>query len=116
MFRVAQGDGTAAIFAGDPSVFTLSVHCAAQSFPEPGHASDLDLALPAGTGDEAYMQVPSFRVRPQNMQRDPIRPHHETAERKTPLVKFGWVPAGHRKLTARPCINQSCIVAMEPLA
>ncbi len=64
---MAQGDGTAAIFAGDPSVFTLSVHCAAQSFPEPGNTSDLDVALPAGTGDEAYMQVPSCRFRPRDM-------------------------------------------------
>ncbi len=28
-----QGDGTAAIFAGDPSVYTLSLHCGAQPFP-----------------------------------------------------------------------------------
>lgn len=52
---VHQGDGTAAIFAGDPSVFTCSVHCAAQSFPHTLHASDLDVALPAGTGDAEYL-------------------------------------------------------------
>lgn len=28
-----QGDGTAAIFAEDPSVYTLSLHCGAQPFP-----------------------------------------------------------------------------------
>lgn len=54
---VHQGDGTASIFAGDPSVFTFSVHCAAQGFPSLEHASDLDVALPAGTGDEEYMEV-----------------------------------------------------------
>jgi acetoin utilization deacetylase AcuC-like enzyme len=51
------GDGTAAIFAEDASVFTFSMHCAAQSFPSPLQRSDLDIALPAGTGDEEYMKV-----------------------------------------------------------
>lgn len=54
---VHQGDGTAAIFAGDPSVFTLSMHCIAQTFPHQLQQSDLDVALPAGTGDEQYMAV-----------------------------------------------------------
>lgn len=52
-----QGDGTAAIFRGDPSVFTLSLHCAAQPFPHSLEASDLDVALPAGTTDEQYLQA-----------------------------------------------------------
>ena len=59
---MSQGDGTAAIFGAEPSVFTFSVHCAAQSFPEPLHASDLDIALPAGTGDEAYMQARTVMI------------------------------------------------------
>ncbi|CAL8468568.1 g8108 [Coccomyxa elongata] len=54
---VHQGDGTAAIFWNDPSVFTLSVHCDAQSFPAPLHKSSEDVALPAGTSDREYMQV-----------------------------------------------------------
>ncbi|KAL4428051.1 hypothetical protein ABPG75_002140 [Micractinium tetrahymenae] len=54
---VHQGDGTAAIFRGDPSVFTLSLHCAAQPFPHSLERSDLDVALPAGTTDEQYMQA-----------------------------------------------------------
>jgi hypothetical protein len=52
-----QGDGTAAIFEGDASVFTLSVHCAAQSFPAELQRSDRDVALPAGTTDAQYMKV-----------------------------------------------------------
>lgn len=42
--------------ADDPSVFTFSMHCATQSFPEQ-RRSDLDVGLAAGMGDEEYMQV-----------------------------------------------------------
>lgn len=52
---VHQGDGTAAIFAGDPSVFTFSIH-GAQNFPSTKATSDLDLALPSGTGDGDYLE------------------------------------------------------------
>jgi len=51
---VHQGDGTAAIFAGDPSVFTISLH-GAKNFPFPKAASDLDVALPDGCGDAEYL-------------------------------------------------------------
>lgn len=51
---VHQGDGTAAIFADDPSVFTFSVHGEA-NFPAEKAVSDLDIALPSGTGDDAYL-------------------------------------------------------------
>ena len=47
---VHQGDGTAAILADDPRVFTLSVHCRA-NFPARKQQSDLDVALDAGVGD-----------------------------------------------------------------
>jgi acetoin utilization deacetylase AcuC-like enzyme len=53
---VHQGDGTASIFAGDPQVFTFSVHCEA-NFPVRKGLSDLDIALPAGTGDAAYLEI-----------------------------------------------------------
>lgn len=51
---VHQGDGTAAIFAGDPSVFTFSMHCGA-NFPYRKQTSDLDVELPVGMGDEEYL-------------------------------------------------------------
>lgn len=53
---VHQGDGTAAIFANDPTVFTLSVH-AAKNFPARKQRSDLDVDLPDGCGDDAYLQA-----------------------------------------------------------
>jgi len=53
---VHQGNGTAAIFAGDPSVFTLSVH-GANNFPFRKEKSDLDLELPDGSGDELFLEA-----------------------------------------------------------
>lgn len=53
---VHQGDGTAAIFAGDPRVTTLSVHCRA-NFPARKQQSDLDISLDAGVGDAEYLAV-----------------------------------------------------------
>jgi acetoin utilization deacetylase AcuC-like enzyme len=51
---VHQGDGTAQIFAGDESVFTLSMH-GETNFPFRKQAGDLDVALPDGTGDDEYL-------------------------------------------------------------
>lgn len=51
---VHQGDGTAALTAGQENVFTLSIH-AERNFPVRKAASSLDIALPDGTGDEAYL-------------------------------------------------------------
>jgi len=51
---VHQGNGTAHIFANDPSVFTLSVH-GEKNFPFRKEASDLDVGLPDGCTDEPYL-------------------------------------------------------------
>src|SRR5580765_2974712 len=53
---VHQGDGSASIFADDPSVFTLSLH-GAKNFPFRKALSDLDVDLPDGCGDEAYLRA-----------------------------------------------------------
>lgn len=53
---VHQGNGTARIFAGDPSVFTLSLH-GEKNFPFRKVAGDLDVGLPDGTGDQAYLDA-----------------------------------------------------------
>ena len=53
---VHQGNGTAAIFTGDPSVFTFSMH-GAQNFPFRKEISDLDVPLKDGTGDEDYLAL-----------------------------------------------------------
>ena len=53
---VHQGDGTAAIFTGDPRVFTVSAHCAS-NFPLHKQCSDFDLALDDGLEDDDYLQA-----------------------------------------------------------
>jgi len=53
---VHQGNGTAAIFAGDPSVFTFSIH-GAHNFPFHKETSDLDIALEDGVDDETYLET-----------------------------------------------------------
>ena len=53
---VHQGNGTARIFRDDPTVFTLSLH-GQKNFPFRKEASDLDVDLPDGTGDDAYLQA-----------------------------------------------------------
>lgn len=53
---VHQGNGTASIFANDASVFTLSVH-GEKNFPFRKEASDLDVELPDGCQDTAYLEA-----------------------------------------------------------
>jgi acetoin utilization deacetylase AcuC-like enzyme len=53
---VHQGNGTAAIFTGDDSVFTFSIH-GAKNFPLRKCPSDLDIALPDETDDAAYLEA-----------------------------------------------------------
>lgn len=53
---VHQGNGTAAMVQNDPTIFSLSVH-GASNFPFHKETSDLDIALPDGTGDVAYLEA-----------------------------------------------------------
>ncbi len=53
---VHQGNGSAEIFAGDESVFTFSMH-QGDIYPIPKAKSDLDVEVPAGTGDEEYLAI-----------------------------------------------------------
>jgi len=51
---VHQGNGTAAIFARDPSAFTFSIH-GARNFPFRKERGSLDVELPDGAGDDAFL-------------------------------------------------------------
>lgn len=51
---VHQGNGTSGIVKNDRSMFSFSIHCE-KNFPFKKTAGDLDIALPAGTGDEVYL-------------------------------------------------------------
>ena len=52
---VHQGDGTADILGDERRVFTFSMH-GDRNYPMRKIASDLDIALPDGTGDAAYLE------------------------------------------------------------
>jgi acetoin utilization deacetylase AcuC-like enzyme len=51
---VHHGNGTAAIFADDSSVYTLSIH-QRNNYPSVKPPSDMDIHLSDGTGDEEYL-------------------------------------------------------------
>jgi len=53
---VHQGDGSAAIFADVPEVYTFSMHCG-KNFPARKTQSDWDVALANGLGGEAYLTI-----------------------------------------------------------
>lgn len=53
---VHQGDGTAEILADEPRAFTVSLH-GERNYPVRKMVSDLDVALPDGTGDLAYLET-----------------------------------------------------------
>ena len=53
---VHQGDGTASLMAGREDVFTLSFH-AEKNFPARKARSSLDVALPDGADDDAYLRA-----------------------------------------------------------
>ncbi len=60
---VHQGDGTAAIFAGDDAVLTISVH-GKNNFPFRKQRSCIDIELADGTPDDDYLRAiePLFKI------------------------------------------------------
>lgn len=53
---VHQGDGTASILSDDEQIFTCSIHCE-KNFPHHKATSNLDVGLPKGMSDDAYLEV-----------------------------------------------------------
>lgn len=53
---VHQGDGTATVLAGHDTIMTLSLH-AAKNFPVRKARSTMDVELPDGLNDDAYMSA-----------------------------------------------------------
>ncbi len=58
---VHQGNGTAAIFADDPTVFTFSIH-GANNYPFRKVPGDLDISLPDATAGEVYLAALKKRL------------------------------------------------------
>jgi acetoin utilization deacetylase AcuC-like enzyme len=53
---VHQGNGTAALFQENPSVFTFSMH-GEKNYPHRKERSDLDIGLPDGIDDATYLSI-----------------------------------------------------------
>lgn len=60
---VHQGDGTADCLAYAPDLFTLSIHCE-KNYPTQKIPGDLDIGLPDGLEDAAYLDVLAARLPP----------------------------------------------------
>ena len=113
---VHQGDGTAAIFQNDASVFTFSMHCAA-NFPFHKQQSDLDVPLPIGMEDDAYLAtlahyLPDLlsQVRPDLVFYDAgVDPHAEDLLGKLALTDAGLYRRDGMVLQA--CIGRGYPVA-----
>lgn len=58
---VHQGNGTAAAFRTDPTVFTFSIH-GAKNFPFRKERSSLDVELPDGAGDDVFLAALELHV------------------------------------------------------
>jgi acetoin utilization deacetylase AcuC-like enzyme len=59
---VHQGNGTAALAANDPTLFSFSIHNE-NNFPLHKEPSDIDIGLPDGTGDDAYLAALEAGIR-----------------------------------------------------
>ncbi|MCU0528438.1 MAG: histone deacetylase [Cyanobium sp. Prado107] len=113
---VHQGDATAAIFAAEPRVFTLSVHCAS-NFPLRKARSDLDVALTDGLEDEAYIAtigdlIPELleRVQPQLVLYNAgVDPHRHDRLGRLALSSAGLLRRDHLVLDA--CLRRGVPVA-----
>lgn len=113
---VHQGDGTAAILQSDPTIFTFSMHCGA-NFPFRKQQSDLDVELPVGMMDDAYLAqltalVPDLltQVAPDLVFYDGgVDPHHDDLLGKLALSDEGLYRRDHYVLTE--CVKRGVPVA-----
>ncbi len=111
-----QGDGTASILHGDPGVFTFSMHCEA-NFPFRKQASDLDVGLPVGMEDDAYLaalaqHLPDLlaQVRPDLVLYDAgVDPHKDDLLGKLALSDAGLYRRDQYVLTS--CVQHAAPVA-----
>jgi acetoin utilization deacetylase AcuC-like enzyme len=59
---VHQGNGTAALFQENPSVFTFSMH-GEKNYPHRKERSDLDIGLADGTDDASYLAILDWNLK-----------------------------------------------------
>ena len=113
---VHQGDGTAAIFADDPSVFTFSLHCG-DNFPFRKQVSDLDVELPVGMQDAEYLATLAASLEQVMATFHPnlvlydagVDPHHADKLGKLALTDAGLYARDH--FVINTCLQHSCTIA-----
>jgi acetoin utilization deacetylase AcuC-like enzyme len=113
---VHQGDGTAAILQSDATIFTFSMHCEV-NFPFHKQTSDLDVALPVGMEDSAYLttlaaHLPDLlsQVKPDLVFYDAgVDPHREDSLGKLALSDEGLYQRDHLVIDA--CLRRGIPVA-----
>jgi len=113
---VHQGDGTAALLADEPRVFTFSMHCR-NNFPLKKQTSDLDLALDAGLEDDAYLRLLAWHlpellddVRPDLVFFNAgVDPHEKDKLGRLALTEAGLV--ARERLVFETCLHRGVPVA-----
>ena len=113
---VHQGDATAAIFADEPRVFTVSAHCQS-NFPLRKQRSDVDLPLDDGLDDHAYLlaigdRIPELldQVRPDLVLYNAgVDPHRDDRLGKLCLSSTGLL--NRDRLVLDACLRRSIPVA-----
>lgn len=91
-----QGDGDHAFFAADPTVWSFSMQQAGL-FPMPRETGDFDLDLPAGTGDEPFLDALALHLERQvTEQRPALIVHVAGADvlADDPITGLGLSPEG----------------------
>jgi acetoin utilization deacetylase AcuC-like enzyme len=106
---VHQGDGTAQIFADDPRVLTLSVHCK-NNFPLRKQKSRIDVELNAGAGDEEYLRVLE-NVLPQVWEFQPQAVFYQSAVDGLASDLLGHLELTHTGLARRDSIVMGSVRA-----
>ena len=109
---VHQGDGTAAIFTDDPTVFTFSIH-GQSNFPFRKVAGDLDVGLERGADDDIYLATLDESIQPLFSSKPPFDlifylagadPYHNDAFGHLALTKPGLM--ARDRLVFEVCIQK----------
>lgn len=113
---VHQGDGTAAMLADEPRVFTFSMHCQ-HNFPLRKQTSDFDLPLDAGLEDATYLRLLAWHlpellddVRPDLVFFNAgVDPHEKDRLGRLALTEYGLM--ARERLVFETCLRRGVPVA-----
>ncbi len=97
---VHQGNGTAAMFAADPSVFTFSIH-GATNYPLRKETGSLDVELPRGTGDAGYLEALDTHLAPALARHAPDIVFYQSGVDLLAEDRLGHLALTHAGLAAR---------------